>query len=462
MKLDAIRWTAALVAVLVSFRGGGDARAQAPDLVYSRVLIDRFTAGYSPTDELIFPTVIRAADHVANPLGTYYLYYAPHDAPGGIALAYASDIQGPYTEYSGNPILTRTHQGRFDVSHVSSPNVVWMAQYSLYFMYFHGENTTTRWAYSRDGVRWDVASDNVALRAADWGASVTETSYARVYEHTIPRFGDRYTMLMMTLRAGGSRRIGLATSRDGKHFTPRDRELIAPGPGEGTDLSGPNYWPSRGRHFVVYHGSTGGCFYTDVGAGFDREDHQGLFYGPEASYPEFGKAADCTLFHAGGRWNMLYTAGRRLAQSIAYAFEVTSDDVVVDDDSAGFSRGGTWSASTSSEGYLGARYLHDGSSAANPGTWAAWKPRFPVAGAYKVMVRWPAHGNRPDAIRYRVYHQGGVSEVVRDQRSQNGSWVYLGRYLFAAGSSDAGRVTLDAGSDAGFSVADAARFLRDP
>jgi hypothetical protein len=77
-------------------------------------------------------------------------------------------------------------------------------------------------------------------------------------------------------------------------------------------------------------------------------------------------------------------------------------------------------------------------------------------------VRWPAHGNRPDAIRYRVYHQGGVTDVVRDQRRQNGSWVYLGRYVFAAGSSDAGRVTLDAGSDAGFAIADAVRFLRDP
>jgi hypothetical protein len=65
-----------------------------------------------------------------------------------------------------------------------------MAQYGLYFMYFHGENTTTRWAYSRDGVRWDVAADNVALRAADWGAAVIETSYARVYEHTIPRFAN--------------------------------------------------------------------------------------------------------------------------------------------------------------------------------------------------------------------------------------------------------------------------------
>lgn len=29
MRLGAIRWTAALIAVLVSFRGGGDARAQA-------------------------------------------------------------------------------------------------------------------------------------------------------------------------------------------------------------------------------------------------------------------------------------------------------------------------------------------------------------------------------------------------------------------------------------------------
>jgi hypothetical protein len=117
--------------------------------------------------------------------------------------------------------------------------------------------------------------------------------------------------------------------------------------------------------------------------------------------------------------------------------------------------GGTWTASTSSEGFLGARYLHDGSSAANPGTRAAWKPSFPVAGAYNGALAGARQS--PGRDPYRIYHQGGVSEVVRDQRSQNGSWVYLGRYLFAAGSSDAGRVTLDAGSDGGVAIADAAR-----
>jgi hypothetical protein len=106
-------------------------------------------------------------------------------------------------------------------------------------------------------------------------------------------------------------------------------------------------------------------------------------------------------------------------------------------------------------GFLGARYLHDGSSAANPGTRAAWKPSFPVAGAYNGALAGARQS--PGRDPYRIYHQGGVSEVVRDQRSQNGSWVYLGRYLFAAGSSDAGRVTLDAGSDGGVAIADAAR-----
>ena len=40
--------------------------------------------------------------------------------------------------------------------------------------------------------------------------------------------------------------------------------------------------------------------------------------------------------------------------------------------------------------------------------------------------------------------------------------MYLGRYYFAAGASDGNRLTVDAGSDAGFTIADAARFLRDP
>ena len=225
---------------------------------------------------------------------------------------------------------------------------------------------------------------------------------------------------------------------------------------------GRNYWSQGGRHRVVYHGSAGGCYHAEVGSNFDREDHQGLFYGPETSYPEFGKAADCTLFRADGRWNMIYTAGPRLEQSIAFAFEVTTDDVVVDNTSSAFSRGGAWTVSRSTAGFYGDDYLHDGSAGTSPGSWARWRPTLPASGFYKVLVRWPAHANRADRVRYKVYHRDGASEVVRDQRVDNGSWVYLGRYYFSAGSSDASSLTVDAGSDDGVVVADAARFLRNP
>jgi hypothetical protein len=40
--------------------------------------------------------------------------------------------------------------------------------------------------------------------------------------------------------------------------------------------------------------------------------------------------------------------------------------------------------------------------------------------------------------------------------------VELGRFRFDAGSSGANRLVLDAGSDTGFAVADAARFVFDP
>ncbi len=405
--------------------------------------------------------MIVAADHVASPLGKYYLYYAPHDAPGGINLAYASSIGGPYTDYPGNPVLRRDHQGRFEVSHVSSPHVVWMSQYGKYFMYFHGENTTTRWAYSSDGVNWQVASDNVALRASQWGADYTETSYAKVFEYAIPGIGDRYTMLMMTLRQGGNRRIGLATSQDGKHFTARDPALVTAVAGEGTQLSGPFYWPHDGHHYVVYHGDAGKIFHVDVGAGFDREDHLGVFYDPAAHFPELGKSADAFLLFANGRWHMFYTVGLRLAQTIAYAVELLGSDVVIDNGDPGFSASPSWQTSTSSKGFHGTNYLHDGSAAANPGMWAKWKPTLPQSGFYRVLVRWPAEGNRPDAIRYKVYHQGVVTDVLRNQRVQNGSWVELGRFRFDAGTSEANRVNLDAGSDAGFAVADAAWFIFD-
>lgn len=110
-----------------------------PNPNHHALLIDPNNLNYNPTGEIIFPSLIKVSDNASNTLGNYYLYYAPHDAPGGIAVAYADNIEGPYTEYSGNPIIDNQGQGKFSVSHVSGPNVRWMPAYQKFFMYYHGE-----------------------------------------------------------------------------------------------------------------------------------------------------------------------------------------------------------------------------------------------------------------------------------------------------------------------------------
>ena len=132
--------------------------------------------------------------------------------------------------------------------------------------------------------------------------------------------------------------------------------------------------------------------------------------------------------------------------------------IIVDNGSADFSTGGAWTASTSTPGYYGSNYLHDGSAAVDTGKWAKWRPTFPSTGAYTVYARWAAASNRPNSVRYRVYHQGVVTDVFRNQQTSGGTWVSLGTYTFSAGNAESNRVTLDAGSAAGFVVADAVQF----
>jgi chitinase len=132
--------------------------------------------------------------------------------------------------------------------------------------------------------------------------------------------------------------------------------------------------------------------------------------------------------------------------------------IIIDNTNTGFTTGGSWAASTGVAGYWGPNFLHDNGAGIDTGDWAKWKPTFPSTGSYKVEVRWTAHSNRPDNVKYKIYHQGVVTEVWRNQQQNNATWMDLGTYTFSAGTSESNRLTLDAGSDSGYVVADAARF----
>lgn len=158
-----------------------------PDYRYVKTLLQPSQLKYNPTGEIIFPCIRGTAGRVATPLGRYYLYYAPHDAPGGICLAYGDNIEGPFTEYPANPIVANDWQPHYKVSHVSSPHVLWNEDTHEMWLYFHGENTTTRLARSKDGIHFTY--DKVVLNTAMLPAGTTETSYARVFRHDLPLRG---------------------------------------------------------------------------------------------------------------------------------------------------------------------------------------------------------------------------------------------------------------------------------
>lgn len=276
----------------------------------------------SPTGEFDFPTVLHAAATFADPLGAYYLYTAPHNQPGGIWLFTADHPAGPWTAHEDNPVIEANWDPHYSVSHVSSPHAFWHPEEERLFLYFHGENSVTRYATSEDGIRFSYGGE--AITASQLPGEVRETSYARVVEYAIPGRGNRYIMTFMDAvpgdgLVGRERRIRLAISDDARQWTVQDEPLIVPHPDEGSSISGATYLPWENGHYIAYHGSSGNIFVTDVGAAFDKEDHLGLLYRPDTTAPENGRAAAPVFVPLGDELHLLYEAGQRGSTTIAHA-----------------------------------------------------------------------------------------------------------------------------------------------
>ena len=291
-----------------------------PDYRYVRTLLRPDDLRYNPTGEIIFPCVRGVYDKLAAPLGRYYLYYAPHDAPGGICLAYGDSLEGPFTEYPHNPIVANVWHPHYDVSHVSSPHVLWNADEKELWLYFHGENTTTRLARSTDGIRFSY--DREVLTTAMQPAGTTETSYARVFRYDLPDRGARYVLLFMRNNTTNHRDICWGWSADGRHWTFDQEALIDHAEVGAVNVGGPALLTNESSSYVVYNTdkeSGGNLLITDVGADFSRRDHLGVFHHSMAGAPDNGRCAAPSFGTMNGVPYLVYEAGERLAGSIALA-----------------------------------------------------------------------------------------------------------------------------------------------
>lgn len=257
-----------------------------PTFHHRGVALDYKDLKYNPCDDIIIPSVVRT-DRLQKLLGRYYMYYAPHNAPGGICLAYSDTPEGPWKEYEANPLITRQWAPHHKVSHVSGPHAIWIKGEKRLFLYYHGENDVTRFASTTDGIRFEYEGVAVTTKMFD---AITEASYARVFRYTIPGKDNHYIMLLMGNNRG-TRRIYLAWSKDGRSWEARRTALLDPPPGTG-QVAQAWYFPWRGKHYLIYHGhlasnmQIANLYANEIDPTFENPTYLGLFHGHTTASPD--------------------------------------------------------------------------------------------------------------------------------------------------------------------------------
>jgi regulation of enolase protein 1 (concanavalin A-like superfamily) len=296
-----------------------------PTFGYQGEITSPTTTKYSPTDEWIFPSVFHAGAHLENPLGEWYLYTAPHDNPGGIIMFYADSLEGPWTEYGDGtaPLIANTWSPNYNVSHVSTPEPVWHEDTQTMVMYFHGENSTTRWATSTDGITFSYGG--VALNAAQVGGTVNAVGYARVFPHPDPDSDYAWAMFFMSTEDGGAglsgrRTIRLAESHDGFTWSVAPHYIVEPGEAEGANVSSANLWEWNGQLYVIYHATSGKIHARTID---DTLRHVGaesfVLHESSGLGEDIGRTAAPEIITHDGETYLFYEGGARLGAAIRWA-----------------------------------------------------------------------------------------------------------------------------------------------
>lgn len=137
---------------------------------------------------------------------------------------------------------------------------------------------------------------------------------------------------------------------------------------------------------------------------------------------------------------------------------VGANDIIVDNaDATGVVITGAWTTSTSSPGYNGSNYLHDGSI--DKGTKSVrFTPAIPTTGDYDVYIRYPTDPNRSTNVPVDVISASGTQTFTVNQTTNGGTWNLLQRATFNAGTSGSVLIRTTGTTPGTYVIADAIRF----
>ena len=126
--------------------------------------------------------------------------------------------------------------------------------------------------------------------------------------------------------------------------------------------------------------------------------------------------------------------------------DVQKYEVLADNDNAGqYAEEGAWESGGAGFAHLRQVY-HTGENPFRDGTTrrvrtvtggatgrAVWQADIPERGEYAVYVSYESTPESADDAHYTVRHLGGETSFAVNQTMGGGTWIYLGRFPFAAG-----------------------------
>lgn len=164
---------------------GTTQEALAPQIVMKKSANNPiFSTSDTTLPSIYWPSVMRVDGLLDNPLGRYYLWFSTDhgQASARIALAYADDLEGPWTIYG--PVWYFATSG----TESETPSVVWDRANSRFIMHHQQANPTgavssqvTMVAFSPDGVNWTTGGIALDVRAPTGWRGPLHTGYFRAF-----------------------------------------------------------------------------------------------------------------------------------------------------------------------------------------------------------------------------------------------------------------------------------------
>ncbi|MEK7951377.1 FAD-dependent oxidoreductase [Luteolibacter soli] len=88
---------------------------------------------------------------------------------------------------------------------------------------------------------------------------------------------------------------------------------------------------------------------------------------------------------------------------------------------------GAWTSGTSTTGFVGSDYVHDG-NADQGSKQVAYSVPAGTTGMQRVFMRWTSHANRATNVPVEIVRAGGSTTITVNQRNDGGKWNLLGSF----------------------------------